>query len=78
MSERVARRSTVTVSGALGPDQQGAIVTEHRVTFGDVRLHVVEQGEGPVVLLIHGFPETSYAWRHQPPPPRSSGMIGGH
>jgi pimeloyl-ACP methyl ester carboxylesterase len=28
---------------------------------------VVEQGEGPLVLLIHGFPETSYAWRHQLP-----------
>ena len=28
-------------------------------------MQVVEQGEGPVVLLIHGFPETSYAWRHQ-------------
>src|SRR6476646_10132781 len=35
--------------------------------LGDVRLQVVEQGEGPVVLLIHGFPETSYAWRHQLP-----------
>jgi pimeloyl-ACP methyl ester carboxylesterase len=42
-------------------------VTDHRVILGDVRLHVVEQGEGPVVLLIHGFPETSYAWRHQLP-----------
>ncbi|MDQ1482839.1 MAG: hypothetical protein QOF35_915, partial [Actinomycetota bacterium] len=42
-------------------------MTEHRVILGDVRLHVVEQGEGPVVLLIHGFPETSYAWRHQLP-----------
>ena len=49
------------------PDQQGAIVTDHRVILADVRLHVVEQGEGPVVLLIHGFPETSYAWRHQLP-----------
>ena len=42
-------------------------MTDHRVILGDVRLHVVEQGEGPVVLLIHGFPETSYAWRHQLP-----------
>jgi pimeloyl-ACP methyl ester carboxylesterase len=42
-------------------------MTEHRVILGDVRLHVVEQGEGPMVLLIHGFPETSYAWRHQLP-----------
>jgi epoxide hydrolase A/B len=40
-------------------------VPEHNVILEDVRLHVVEQGEGPVVLLIHGFPETSYAWRHQ-------------
>jgi pimeloyl-ACP methyl ester carboxylesterase len=30
------------------------------VILGDVRLHVVEQGPGPVVLLVHGFPETSY------------------
>ncbi len=42
-------------------------MTEHRVILGDVRLHVVEQGEGPMVVLIHGFPETSYAWRHQLP-----------
>ncbi|GMG90494.1 epoxide hydrolase [Cupriavidus sp. TKC] len=30
-----------------------------------IRLHVAEQGEGPLVLLCHGFPETSHAWRHQ-------------
>jgi pimeloyl-ACP methyl ester carboxylesterase len=28
---------------------------------------VVEHGEGPVVLLIHGFPESWYSWRHQLP-----------
>ncbi|GHH83602.1 epoxide hydrolase [Streptomyces sulfonofaciens] len=31
------------------------------------RLHLVEQGEGPLVLLLHGFPESWYAWRHQLP-----------
>lgn len=30
---------------------------------GDVRLHAAEQGAGPLVLLIHGFPETFYSWR---------------
>lgn len=30
-----------------------------------IRLHVAEQGKGPLVLLCHGFPETSHAWRHQ-------------
>jgi len=35
------------------------------VTVNGITLHVVAQGEGPLVLLCHGFPETSYAWRHQ-------------
>lgn len=30
-----------------------------------LRMQLREQGEGPAVLLCHGFPETSYAWRHQ-------------
>jgi pimeloyl-ACP methyl ester carboxylesterase len=32
-----------------------------------IRLEVLEQGEGPVVLLLHGFPESAYSWRHQLP-----------
>jgi len=31
------------------------------------RIEVVEEGEGPVVLLVHGFPESWYSWRHQIP-----------
>jgi len=31
------------------------------------RLHYFEQGAGPLVLLVHGFPEISYSWRHQLP-----------
>lgn len=30
-----------------------------------VRLHYVEQGKGPLILLLHGFPEHWYSWRHQ-------------
>lgn len=30
-----------------------------------IRMNIVEQGEGPLVLLCHGFPESSHAWRHQ-------------
>jgi haloacetate dehalogenase len=29
--------------------------------------HYLEAGDGPAVLLLHGFPETSYAWRFQIP-----------
>jgi epoxide hydrolase 4 len=32
-----------------------------------VRLHFVEAGEGPLVVLLHGFPEFWYAWREQIP-----------
>lgn len=31
------------------------------------RIELVEEGEGPVVLLVHGFPESWYSWRHQIP-----------
>jgi epoxide hydrolase 4 len=30
-----------------------------------LRLHCVEAGAGPLVVLLHGFPEFWYAWRHQ-------------
>jgi pimeloyl-ACP methyl ester carboxylesterase len=29
------------------------------------RIHVVVEGEGPLVILVHGFPESWYSWRHQ-------------
>ncbi|MDR0342918.1 MAG: alpha/beta hydrolase, partial [Nocardiopsaceae bacterium] len=50
-----------------GAPAGGATATERTVIAGDIRLHVVEQGTGPLVLLIHGFPETSYSWRRQLP-----------
>jgi pimeloyl-ACP methyl ester carboxylesterase len=41
---------------------------EHRIVAANgIRLHVVEEGEGPLVLLVHGFPESWYSWRHQLP-----------
>jgi len=35
------------------------------VETNGLRLNVVQKGEGDPVLLLHGFPETSYSWRHQ-------------
>jgi pimeloyl-ACP methyl ester carboxylesterase len=39
---------------------------EHRfVAANGARFHVAEQGEGPLVLLLHGFPQFWWAWRNQ-------------
>ncbi|MFD8320253.1 alpha/beta fold hydrolase [Kitasatospora purpeofusca] len=40
-------------------------IAHRQVEVNGVRLHVAEQGEGPLVLLLHGFPESWYSWRHQ-------------
>jgi pimeloyl-ACP methyl ester carboxylesterase len=37
--------------------------TSRYVDTGDVRLHAVTGGDGPPLLLIHGWPQTWYAWR---------------
>lgn len=37
------------------------------VNVNGITLHVTAQGQGPLVVLCHGFPETAYAWRHQLP-----------
>src|SRR5271167_2580947 len=39
---------------------------KHRVVMANgTRIHLVEAGTGPLVLLVHGFPESWYSWRHQ-------------
>jgi epoxide hydrolase 4 len=39
----------------------------HHADLDDVRLHYVEAGSGPMVVLLHGFPEFWYSWRFQIP-----------
>ena len=40
-------------------------LTHRFIEANGVRLHVAEQGQGPLVVLCHGFPESWYSWRHQ-------------
>lgn len=40
---------------------------EHLLSVGGTRIYTVELGHGPMVLLVHGFPELAYSWRHQLP-----------
>ena len=46
---------------------RGVELVHRYADLGDVRLHYVEAGEGPLVLLLHGFPQFWYQWRHQVP-----------
>ncbi len=42
-------------------------ITHRMVETNGINVHLAEQGEGPVVLMLHGFPESWYSWRHQLP-----------
>ena len=37
------------------------------IATNNITLHYVTQGEGPLMLMLHGFPEFWYSWRHQIP-----------
>lgn len=43
------------------------LVAHRYADLGDARLHYVEAGEGPLVVLLHGFPQFWYMWRFQIP-----------
>jgi len=48
---------------------------KHRdVACNGIRLHITEQGEGPLVLLCHGWPELAFSWRHQLPALAAAGF----
>jgi pimeloyl-ACP methyl ester carboxylesterase len=52
----------------------GTPVREGYADLGDVQLHYVEAGEGPLILLLHGFPEFWYGWRLQIAPLAAAGF----
>ena len=46
---------------------------QHRyIITNGIRMHYVSQGEGPLIVLLHGFPEFWYSWRYQIP------FLAGH
>jgi pimeloyl-ACP methyl ester carboxylesterase len=42
--------------------------------LSEVRLHYVEAGSGPLVVLLHGFPDFWYSWRNQIQPLAEAGL----
>jgi pimeloyl-ACP methyl ester carboxylesterase len=53
---------------------EDAITHGEAILDGGVRLHYVEAGEGPLVVLLHGFPEFWYSWRRQIEPLAAAGF----
>lgn len=50
------------------------MINERRIATNGIELKIAEQGEGPLVLLLHGFPESWYSWRHQFAPIAEAGF----
>jgi hypothetical protein len=45
------------------PEGFTSTFTSRYIDTGDLRQHVVTGGDGPPLLLVHGWPQTWYAWR---------------
>lgn len=58
----------------MGDSWQEGDLTHRYVTLGEVKLHYVEQGEGPPVVLLHGFPEFWYTWHRLIPELAAAGF----
>jgi len=49
-------------------------VTDRTCDVGGITIHYVEAGHGPLIVLLHGFPEFWYSWRHQIPALAAAGF----
>nr|MBA3840528.1 hypothetical protein [Thermoleophilaceae bacterium] len=57
----------------------GDATSARRLEVGGIGLNVLDDGEGPAVLLLHGFPDSLDLWRHQVPALTGSGFrVVGH
>jgi pimeloyl-ACP methyl ester carboxylesterase len=64
MSTTVMPEGPGSVSGAPNlPEGFTDTFTSRYINAGDVRMHAVIGGEGPPLLLVHGWPQNWYAWR---------------
>ena len=55
-------------------DGISAELREGYAEIGDQRLHYFEAGDGPLIVLLHGFPEFWYGWRQQIQPLAAAGF----
>src|SRR6516164_10640548 len=56
------------------PGHRTSEINHRIVDSNGIRMHIAEQGQGPLVVLCHGFPELWYSWRHQLPALAAAGF----
>jgi hypothetical protein len=50
---------------AMSPISAQITSIKHRfIQVNAIKMHIAEQGEGPLIVLAHGWPELCYSWRH--------------
>lgn len=59
--------ATAMACWATGAQDLREQVEHHHANNDGVKIHYAAMGEGPLVLLIHGFPDFWYSWRKQMP-----------
>jgi epoxide hydrolase 4 len=81
-----AQEGSAPASEASGPAAESSEAVKGLETDGqvelrdgyaeldDIRLHYVEAGDGPLIVLLHGFPEFWYGWRRQIAPLAAAGF----
>ncbi len=52
-------------SEEIAKEHVAQAVSHRFIETNGLKMHIAEQGKGPLVLLCHGFPEFWYTWRHQ-------------
>src|SRR2546429_6373872 len=50
------------------------MTSSRTIPVNGIEMFLLEQGEGPLVVLCHGWPELSYSWRHQVPALAAAGF----
>jgi epoxide hydrolase 4 len=79
----MTRRRTTSNNSKIALREAAMSTVENRLSselregyaeIGEQRLHYVEAGEGPLIVLLHGFPEFWYGWRQQIEPLAAAGF----
>src|SRR5262245_29591194 len=66
--------ATLIVAAGTSLYSQTSSPTMRFIQTNGIRMRIAEMGKGPLVLFLHGFPESWYSWRHQLPAVAGAGF----